>query len=481
MPSLIGKALRARNATPVPMGSGTIAYLPGTAAGANVDLTLIKAFKSNGTTFANVSLLASAAAGPTWKLFRTAPMDGRRRYSTHDQGSDQRTEVVQHAALNCLNNPAVIQSAGVKIPAWTRFSLFEISGIWMEVTGKSYWVVDRGGNDASIPLGLWPVRPDRIVPVPDKNNYLAGYIYTSPDGKEKIPLRPIDVIFNRYPDPEDPYGGVGPIHSVLTDIEAARYASEWNRNYFINSAEPGGIIQVDHELDDEEFNQLVDRWRDTHRGVARSHRIAVLEAGATWVPNGHSIKDMDFGGLRTIMADTIREALGMHKVMTGVTDDVNRANAQTGEEVFASWKVAPRLDRWRDVLNSQLLPLFSSSGTGVEFDYIYPTPLNREQDALELTAKSNAALTLVTAGYDQSDVLTVVGLPDMAVALNLTSEPALPPRWTLGLPPPAPAPAAAKPAVKTAAGDEEDDESKPTPENVLRRQMAAWNRLAGVK
>ena len=45
----------------------------------------------------------------------------------------------------------------------------------------------------------------------------------------------------------------------------------------------------------------------------------------------------------------------------------------------------------------------------------------------------------------------VVGLPDMKVALNLTSEPALPPRWTLGLPPPAPAPAVAKPAAKTAA------------------------------
>ena len=71
---------------------------------------------------------------------------------------------------------------------------------------------------------------------------------------------------------------------------------------------------------------------------------------------------MDFANLRSVMRDTIREALGMHKVMTGVTDDVNRANAQTGEEVFASWKVSPRLDRWRDVLNNQFLPLFGSTG-----------------------------------------------------------------------------------------------------------------------
>ena len=199
------------------------------------------------------------------------------------------------------------------------------------------------------------------------------------------------------------------------------------------------------------------------------------------------------------MRDTIREALGMHKVMTGVTDDVNRANAQTGEEVFASWKVSPRLERWRDVLNNQLLPLFGSTGVGVEFDFVYPMPQNREQDALELTTKANAALALVTAGYDQSDVLEVVGLPDMKVALNLTSEPALPPRWTLGLPPPAPAPAVAKPAAKAAAkpggdgtadgqdGEEPGSSDVPDPQAALRhaagwdspawRELAAWNRI----
>jgi hypothetical protein len=185
-----------------------------------------------------------------------------------------------------------------------------------------------------------------------------------------------------------------------------------------------------------------------------------------------------------------------------VSDDVNRASAQTGEEVFASWQVSPRLDRWRDVLNSQLLPLFGATGQGVEFDYVYPMPQNREQDALELTTKANAALALITAGYDQHDVLQVVGLPDMQVALNLTSEPALPPRWTLGLPPPTPAPAkpAAASAAKTppdasaGAGDDETaasggqaDGKADAAEAALRhaagwdspawRELAAWNRV----
>ena len=488
MGSLIGKALALRGSSgpPVPMGGGGMQMLPGTGMGANVDLTLMRAYKTNGTVFANVGLLAAAAAGQDWKLFRSAPKDGRVRYTTSDQGSDQRTEVVQHAALSLLNTPAVIQVGATRLPVWTRFGLFELSNIWMETTGKSYWVVDRAEGVSSIPLGLWPVRPDRMVAVPDRNKYLAGYIYTSPDGKEKIPLLPTDVIFNKYPDPEDPYSGCGPIHSVLTDIEAARYAGEWNRNYFLNSAEPGGVIQLDHAFEDGEFDALVDQWRDTHRGVARAHRIAVLEGGATGVPKTRSLKDMDFANLREVMRDTIREALGMHKVMTGVSDDVNRANAQTGEEVFASWKVSPRLERWRDVLNNQLLPLFGATGQGVEFDFVYPMPQNREQDALELTTKANAVLSLVTAGYDPHDALEVVGLPDMDVVEKAVQEPALPPTWVPATPAGPSAPAGgddettAAPAGGQAAAAQDALRRAAGWDSPAWRQLAAFNR-AGVR
>ncbi len=453
-----------RNVGPVPMGSGGMTALPGQMMGGNTDLALIRSYKTNGTVQSNVSLLASATASQDWQLFRSQPVDARVRYTTSERGSDQRAQVVQHAALNVLLNPSMLNVGGIKIPFWDRMGLFEISQIYMEQCGKAYWIVDRGPMESPIPLGLWPVRPDRMTPVPDPDRVLAGWVYTSPDGRERVPLRPTDVIWNRYPDPEDVYGGCGPIQSVLTDIEAARYASEWNRNYFVNSAEPGGVIQADHAMDDEEFNQFIDRWRDTHRGVARAHRIALLEAGMTWVPNPHSLKDMDFATLRGTMRDIIREALGMHKVMTGVVEDVNRANAQTGEEIFSSWKVDPRLKRWRNVLNSQFLPLFGKTGEGVEWDYTYPTVANREQDNAELTTKTAAVAVLVGAGFDPDDACQVVGLPPMKVVEKATQQPALPPGWV--------APGAPAGGDGAAAGAAMED---------LRRQMAAWNAAGSVR
>ena len=124
--------------------------------------------------------------------------------------------------------------------------------------------------------------------------------------------------------------------------------------------------------------------------------------------------------------------------MLGTTEDVNRANAQTAEEVFISWQTIPRLDRRKDTLNCKLLPLYGTTGAGVEFDYEDPSPDNREEDNGELTAKATAAATLVNAGFDPDDVLETVGLPSMDVVEKATQAPALPPGWVAGTPPGAP-------------------------------------------
>jgi HK97 family phage portal protein len=406
MKSGLRRALRPRNAVPIPVGtsSGYMA-LPGLATGASERETYLRTYGTVGTVFSIVSLYASSTARPAWQMFEIEQQD-KNRYTTRDEGSDQRQQVFGNPALTLLNKPN---------PFMTGFELRELSQTYLELTGESYWVVERN-ELSSMPIGLWPARPDRMQPVTDPEDYLKGYVYTSPDGREKVPLTVDEVIVVKYPNPLDPTRGLGPVQAVLVDIDAARYASEWNRNWFINSAEPGGIIQSDDELNDADWQRLMDRWREQHRGVARAHRVAVLEGGLKWIPNSHSAKDMDFANLRDQERDILREAWRMHKVMVGVSDDVNRANAQTGEEIFSSWGVVPRLDRWKDALNAQYLPLFGSVTAGRELDYITPVPANREQDNAELLAKSQAALFLSQAGFEKSQIPRVVGLPDMDAA-----------------------------------------------------------------
>lgn len=418
--SLIGKAVRLLNQSkaPIPLGDGASAARRGLSynlgSGRADAETHMRQYGMSGTIFGIVSLLAESAATPHWRLYKKPPKDGRVRYTTGDQGSDQRTEVVQHAAIQLLNNPNDFHS---------RFEYFEGCQQHEELTGETFWVLD---NEAGFPTSMWYVRPDRMQPVPDPDQFLLGWIYTGPNGVQ-VPLRTTEVILEKRPDPLDPYRGAGPVASILPNIQQQRYATEYQRNLFLNGADPGGIIQVPTTLSEPQFDDLVDRWRESHRGVARAGMVGVLENGATWIPNAHSNKDMEYGQLRLANRDELREAWRIHKAMMGSSDDVNRANAQTAQEVFVAWQVIPRLNRRRDTLNSKLLPLFKDKS--VEFDYDDPFPPNAENASKELLDKAQAWAALVDGGADPHDALEVVGLPDMDMAEVATQSPALPPSW----------------------------------------------------
>ncbi|NUS26054.1 MAG: phage portal protein [Streptomyces sp.] len=450
MSSLIGKMLaKAGSSSEPPVPFAGRGYLRQSGMDMGADPTsYMRAYGASGTVFSIVSLLARQTAKKDWHLYRKQPEDGRRRYTTGDKGSDQRVEVIKHLAMKLWNRPNDFM---------TGFQLRELSQTYLDLTGEGYIVVGYDSR-ASFPMSLWSVRPDRMEPVPHREKFLAGFIYTGPSG-ERVPLETHEVIQIKYPNPFDPYHGLGPVQSILVDIDAAKYSAAWNRNFFLNSATPGGVIQVDKRLSDDEWNEFTNRWRESHRGMGAAHRVAVLEQGAEWVPNAHTIRDMDFGNLRGMSRDVMREAFTIHKAILGTSDDVNRANAVTAQEHFESFLLTDRLDRWKDVLNCSYLPLFGSTGEGVEMDYEDPVTSNREADALELKSKAQAAQWLVDAGYDPHDVLETVGLPDMGVVEKATQAPALPPNWV--------------PAAPPAQGDE--GQQNDALEALMARQLS-WNR-----
>ena len=223
--------------------------------------------------------------------------------------------------------------------------------------------------------------------------------------------------------------------SILPNIDQQRYATEYQRNLFLNGADPGGLIAFDKRLSDKEFDELTDRWREAHQGVARAGRVGVLENSGTWIPSGQTNKDLEYGNLRLANRDELREAWRIHKAMLGTVEDVNRANAQTAEEVHVAWQTIPRLERRKDTLNCKFLPMFGQSGAGVEFDYDDPSPDNREEDNGELTAKTAAFAVLIGAGVDPDDAAEVVGLPAMKMAEKAVQAPVAPPGWVPEVPP----------------------------------------------
>lgn len=373
----------------------------------------MRAYGAVGTLFSIVNRLYTATAAPEWHLHRK--MAGTDAYC--EECDEQGVEMVpEHAALDVLNRPNSF---------YTRQSLMEAGQQHQDLTGENWLVLRRLGATASgPPFEMWPVRPDRMYPVPDTQRYLAGYIYRSPDGEE-VPLRVGEVIQLKLPNPLDPYRGMGPVQAALLDLESAQAAAQWNANFFRNSAEPGGIIKFDRNLSDPEFDQFTARWREQHRGVSNAHRVAILEEGAEWVDRSYTNRDIQFAELSQLSDQKIRGAFGIPKFAVGDVDDVNRATAEAAKAWFGEQLTVPRLERWRQALNVTYLPMFAGGDT-LEFAYCSPVPADREADNAERESKANTYKTLIDAGVDPEDAAMVAGLPPMRAKAVVTPPPAPP-------------------------------------------------------
>jgi len=393
-----------RNKTPIPYvpnGVGHRGWMGATSAPGGMQAEM-DAVGRVGTLYAIVDRIISAYSQVEWRLYRVSK-DGRRRYDPGTTGAqDGRVEVTKHPVLDLWRKPN---------PYFMGTAFRESAQQHEELTGEQYWIIVR--NAFGLPQEMWFARPDRMMPVCDAENFLLGYIYRGPSGEE-VPLKAEDVIFLRRPHPTDPYRGLGAVQSILGDLDARYLSTEYNRNFFLNSATPGGIIEAEQNISDEDFNQFQARWSETHKGVANAHRVAILEAGMKWVDRRYTMDDMQFVELQEASRETIREAFGFPKAMTGATDDVNKANAYAGEVMFARWMTKPRLIRTREALNNILLPMYGRSTAGLEFDFVNPVPEDDEISAEVLFNKAQAAKFLAETGqWESRSIAEVCGLPDL--------------------------------------------------------------------
>lgn len=289
------------------------------------------------------------------------------------------------------------------------------------------WAVMRYADAArTIPVSWWPVRPDRMFPIPSPDKFLAGYMYVGPNG-EKIPLDLNQVMRLTNPHPTDMHRGIGVVQTLGRATDLAFTSQEWIAAFFRNDATPGGIIELPDGLEDGEYRKLVKKWNEQHRGVNRAHRVAILEYGK-FVPRGTSPKDMEFKELRTLSRDQILEGVRVHRHMLGASDDVNLANAQAAQSSFDRTKTEPYLNKWKGFADRVFRPKFGEPGKRVELCYKSPIEQDAAEEREDTTARVDNAVKLIALDrFDDGEVLAAFGLPELAPKASADPDPAADP------------------------------------------------------
>jgi len=264
-------------------------------------------------------------------------------------------------------------------PFQTSNEFIALDTVYNELVGESFWALNFNalGEPAEITLPY----PHLMSVVPAKEfPFVKGYVYGT--GVDAVPFDVNEIIHFKYPNPLNQYRGLAPAKAIGVNLDAEQNADLWVNQFFYNSARPDGVIQFDYNLSDEQFDKLKKQWSEKYKGVSKAHQVALLEGGGKYIQIQNTIKDMDFSNLKQKNRDVILGVFGMPQSVMGISENVNKANAEAGDYTFARWIVKPRLDWKTAKLQEQLLPKFRNS-QNLKLRFVEVVPETAEQKRLD--------------------------------------------------------------------------------------------------
>lgn len=302
------------------------------------------------------------------------------------ENEDTEEEIKNHPIFDLLNDVN---------PNMTKYELFFGTQALMDLTGNAYWYLARDNEGKGKIREIYLLSPDKVNIVLDKANPLSILGYTYGNKQDKIIFNKNEVLHFKNFNPNGgypaPHKGMGVVEASLWAIETDNEARNWNYSFFKNSARPDGVLTTEQVLGDDEFKRLKEQWEQTYRGSRNNGKPAILEGGLKWQDISKTQRDMDFIAQRTFSRDEILSLFRVPKTVVGITDDVNRANAEASDYVFAKRTIKPLMERFVTVLNEYLLPEFGE--TKLKFEFENPVPEDRLVELQEYSMGINKWLT----------------------------------------------------------------------------------------
>lgn len=308
-----------------------------------------------GWVYACISVIADEIANITIRLYK--------------QNGDTVEEQTDHEIINSL-----YRANGFT----TKYDLFWLTAYYLESTGEAPWYVEKSDAGTSIYL----LRPDRITPIMagsvTSEQIISKYEYRNAQGtKTDIPAE--NVVFLKFPDPNRQFRGKGTLEAASRVVDIDDYSEKWNLQYFYNGAHPSAAIQTESKLKPSTVERLRRDLKMKHTSAENAHKTIILEQGLKFVPMQLSHKDMEFLEQMKYSRDKILAIFRVPRTAIGITDDVNRANAEATDLVFSKRTIKPKMQRIVEQLNEFFVPMFDKTEQYF-LDYDDPVPENQELD-----------------------------------------------------------------------------------------------------
>jgi HK97 family phage portal protein len=287
----------------------------------------------------------------------------------------------------------------------------------MEWKGEAFLYLDRGETGQGEVQNLWPIWAT-VLPVVesnDKGDVLAGYKARTEDGRT-IGLLPTEVLWLRYPHPDDPWGCLAPWRAASFSAGLAQTARAWQASELKNGGRPQALVYLG-DNDEQQHAAAVAEWRSNIEGPRSAGRNmlvsgplppAVQRLGAT----AQELAYLDTIG---VSDDDVMLAFGIPRdyLKGGATYE----NRDAAKRTLWSDKIVNTLDVVAAEADRQLLP---DLGQTFGFDVSKVDALSENADAITTRVVSVTSTDLVTLDEARAE-LGLDPLPNGEGTMTLTA------------------------------------------------------------
>lgn len=212
--------------------------------------------------------------------------------------------------------------------------------LWLAGNGLSKIV-----SVAGIPVGLVPVMPDAIRPVPSDTKFIDGYdIFEKSSSSKSGHLQNEEVLHLMFTDPGNMYWGISPLQAVAKVVDTDNEAVDWNKVSLQNRAVTDGVFSVSVPITEEEWLELREQVREQAQGSDNAHNPWVLGYGTQWNQISLTPIEMDFLESRKNNRTEILAVYGMPPPMAGVYDNATYDNVASARLIWWLDTIIPFLD-----------------------------------------------------------------------------------------------------------------------------------------
>ena len=279
---------------------------------------------------------------------------------------------------------------------------------WLHLNGEVVLVMRRK-DENSIPEEMAAVSAENYEPVFNKNGTIMGWTFTDGNG-EIIPFRKHEIIFIRFWNPLDPIRGLSPISAARQGIDQDILADRFNTNFFTNSGAPSGVIEIEQNLTDPEFERVVRQYEDNHGGPEKSHKMLILEGGAKFKPTSFTQKDMEFLSQKKWNRDATLAAFNVPKMEVGIIEEgANLAVIKMQSKEFWLKNLIPKMNLIEWTLWAQLFSKINGGRVWAEFD---TSAIDALQDEFHEKVRTGRSLWEMGYTMNQINKRLNLGLPE---------------------------------------------------------------------